>query len=163
MGLDAAAAALQASALSQTLRASIWLYPLVNAGHVIGIALLFGAIVPLDLRLLGRHADQPLGPLARALIPVAIGGLLLAIASGALLFATRPLDYIVEPLFAIKLGLLSAAVINALALHRRARWGLLRESGTAVAVVPASWKAAGLASLLLWLGVILAGRLIGYR
>ena len=43
-------AALEATALSQALRASIWLYPLVNTGHVVGIALLFGAIVPLDLR-----------------------------------------------------------------------------------------------------------------
>ena len=58
--LEALAAALQATALSQTLRTSIWLYPLVNTGHVVGIALLFGAIVPVDLRLLGRWPQVPL-------------------------------------------------------------------------------------------------------
>ncbi len=161
MVLEAAAAAISESAVSQTLRASIWLYPLVNTGHVIGIALLFGGIVPLDLRLLGRQADVPLGQLARTLIPIAIAGLLLAVSTGLLLFATRPLDYIVEPLFAIKLGLLGAAVVNALALHRRAQWGLMRDA--ARASVPSGWKVAAMASLLLWLGVITAGRLIGYR
>lgn len=159
--LEAVAAAIQATTLSQTLRSSIWLYPLVNAGHVIGIALLFGSIVPLDLRLLGRQADLPLGPFARALIPVAIAGLLLAVSTGLLMFATKPLDYVVEPLFAIKLGLLTLAIVNALALHRRAQWGLMRSS--APGPVPAGWKWAALASLMLWLGVILAGRLIGYR
>ena len=43
--LEALATGLQASALSQALRGSVWLYPLVNTGHVLGIALLFGAIV----------------------------------------------------------------------------------------------------------------------
>lgn len=51
--LEAIAGALDRTALSQTLRASLWLYPLVNTGHVLGIALLFGGIAPLDLRLLG--------------------------------------------------------------------------------------------------------------
>ena len=73
MLLETLAAGLQASELSQTLRSSIWLYPLVNTGHVVGIALLFGAIVPLDLRLLGCWASVPLDHLARILIPVAIG------------------------------------------------------------------------------------------
>ncbi len=159
--LEALAAAIQASALSQTLSASIWLYPLINTGHVIGIALLFGAIVPLDLRLLGRHSNVPLGPLARTLIPISVAGLLLAVASGLLLFVTRPLDYVVEPLFAIKLGLLALAVLNALALHRRARWELMREVPRQV--VPKAWQLAAVASVLLWLGVIAAGRLIGYR
>ncbi len=159
--IEAFAAALQESALSQSLRGSVWLYPLVNAGHVIGIALLFGAIVPLDLRLLGRDAQVPVGLLARTLIPVSIAGLLLAVSTGLLLFATRPLDYIVEPLFWIKLGLLGVAVINALALHRRAQWGLMRD--TSREPIPTGWKLAALASVLLWLGVIVSGRLIGYR
>lgn len=159
--LEAAAAAIEASALSQTLRASIWLYPLVNTGHVIGIALLFGAIVPLDLRLLGRQRTLPLDQLARTLIPVAVVGLLLAVFTGLMLFATRPLDYIGEPLFGIKLALIGCAVVNALLLHRSARWRLM-EDVTPEQPGP-SWRLAALVSILLWLGVISAGRLIGYR
>jgi hypothetical protein len=161
MLLDTMAAGLQASELSQLLRSSIWLYPLVNTGHVVGIALLFGAIVPLDLRLLGCWQGIPLDHLARALIPVAITGLVLALATGSLLFATQPLDYVVEPLFGVKLMLLGAAVLNALLLHRSSQWRLL--SVAAGAQPRLAWRIAGTLSIVLWLGVITAGRLIGYR
>ena len=92
--LETWSVALQATALSRVLRASLWLYPLVNTAHLVGIALLFGAIVPLDLRLAGCWKSVPLQPLARTAVPVAVAGLLLALATGALLFATRPLDYL---------------------------------------------------------------------
>jgi hypothetical protein len=159
--LGTLAEALDASALSHALRASIWLYPLVNTGHVLGIALVFGAIAPLDLRLLGCWRGVPLAPLVRTLVPVAAAGLVLAGLTGALLFATRPLDYVGEPLFGVKLALVAAAVANALGLRRSPAWRLADVAGDA-AVRPA-WRVAGLASLLLWLGVITAGRLIGYR
>jgi hypothetical protein len=159
--LEAIAGALDATALSQTLRASLWLYPLVNTGHVIGIALLFGGIAPLDLRLLGCWRSVPLVPLARILVPMAMAGLSLALVSGALLFATRPLDYINEPLFGIKMACLALAVLNALALRRSSRWGLIRVTDGDTA--PTAWKIAAVVSILLWLGVIAAGRLIAYR
>src|SRR3954451_5353331 len=53
MVMDTLATSLHESALSHTLRASFRLYPLINTRHVVGIALLFGAIAPLDLRLAG--------------------------------------------------------------------------------------------------------------
>lgn len=159
--MDALAAALQDSALSQLLRSSIWLYPLVNIGHVVGIALLFGAIVPLDLRLMGFFRRTPLEHLANTLVPVAVTGLVLALATGSLLFATRPLDYVGEPLFGIKLGLLGAAVVNALVLRWSAGWrGMAIKPGESP--LPA-WQLHGLLSVVLWLGVIAAGRLMGYR
>ena len=159
--LEAIAGALEATALSQTLRSSIWLYPLVNTGHVIGIALLFGGIAPLDLRLIGCWRSVPIAPLVRILVPMAMSGLVLAMLTGSLLFATRPLDYINEPLFGIKMALLAAAVLNALALRRSPRWGWIDVTGGGV--VRTSWKVAAVLSLVLWLGVITAGRLIGYR
>ena len=161
MLLQTLAAGLQATDLSHALRASIWLYPLVNTGHVVAIAMLFGAIVPLDLRLVGCWRAVPLDHLARVLLPVAIVGLLLALTTGSLLFATRPLDYIGEPLFGIKMTLLVAAVLNALLLRRSPGWGLLRVA-TVAAPRPA-WRVAGIVSIVLWLGVIGCGRLIGYR
>lgn len=159
--MDALAAALQDSALSQLLRSSLWLYPLVNTGHVVGIALLFGAIVPLDLRLMGGFPRTPLEHLASTLVPVATTGLVLALGTGALLFATRPLDYVAEPLFGIKLALLGAGVVNALALRSSPGWKLV---GVAPGALPQrAWRLHGLLSIVLWLGVITAGRLIGYR
>jgi hypothetical protein len=157
--LESLAESLQATALSRTLAMSTWLYPIVNTAHVVGIALLYGAILPLDLRLAGCWSKQPVLVLRRVLLPVAIGGLLLAMASGALLFATRPLDYLHEPLFALKLGLLASAVLNALWLRRSAAW----RHGDAGAAPPIAWRAAGVLSIVLWLAVITTGRLIGYR
>lgn len=159
--LETLLAGLQATALSQALRASLWLYPLVNTGHVVGIALLFGAIVPLDLRLLGAWRGVPLHLLARVLVPVAVAGLLLAAGTGALLFATRPLDYAGEPLFGLKMVLVALAVANALWLRRSPRWGAM-QAGAEVAALP-GWRLAGLLSIGLWLAVLTAGRLIGYR
>jgi hypothetical protein len=157
---DALATALHETSLSHTLRASVWLYPLVNTGHVLGIAMLFGAIAPLDLRLMGCWKSVPLEPLARILLPMAVGGLALAALTGALLFATRPRDYVVEPLFAIKLAMIFAAVVNALLLRRSPGWGLLHVEG---GLASGRWRAAAIVSLMLWLGVITVGRLIGYR
>lgn len=159
--MDALAAALQNSALSQLLRSSIWLYPLVNIGHLAGIALLFGAIVPLDLRLMGFFRRTPLEHLGTTLVPVAVTGLVLALLTGSLLFATRPLDYVAEPLFGIKLGLLGAAVVNALVLRFSPGW---RQAGVGLLELPIpAWRLQGLLSVILWLGVMAAGRLIGYR
>lgn len=159
--LETLAEGLQASELSLTLRSSIWLYPLVNIGHVVGIALLFGGIAPLDLRLIGCWRSVPLDHLARTLIPMAIAGLVLAMSTGALLFATRPLDYVGEPLFGIKMALLCTAVLNALLLRRSPQWGLVRVATNAPPRLV--WRLAGIFSIALWLSVITAGRLIGYR
>lgn len=161
MPLEALATVLQASGLSALLRSSIWLYPLINTGHVVGIALLFGAIVPLDLRLMGCFGRTPLEHLARTLVPVAVTGLVLALCTGFLLFATRPLDYVAEPLFGIKLALLGTAVLNALLLRRGSGWR--RVGITPGAPLQPAWRLHGFLSVVLWLGVITAGRLIGYR
>lgn len=137
------------------LRESTLAYPLVNALHIVGVALLFGAIVPLDLRLTGwrREAGQVDG-LARLLLPVAVFGFLLAACAGLLLFATDARAYAASPLFQAKLVLITLALVNALAL-RVIDWRQPGPSDRRIAV-------AGAASILLWLAVIILGRLVGY-
>ena len=137
------------------LRESTLAYPLVNALHIVGVALLFGAIVPLDLRLTGwrREAGQVDG-LARLLLPVAVFGFLLAACAGLLLFATDARAYAASPLFQAKLVLITLALVNALAL-RAIDWRLPGPSDWRIAV-------AGAASIVLWLAVIILGRLVGY-
>lgn len=136
------------------MRESTLAYPLVNALHIIGIALLFGSIVALDLRLLGWRQDSgPAEAFTRLLVPVAIGGLLIAIPAGLLMFATDARAYAASPLFQAKMVILALAVANALWLRATARRGPtagLRESVAAAA------------SILLWLGAIVLGRLVGY-
>lgn len=143
------------------LRASRWVYPLVNATHIAGIALLFGAIAPLDLRLLGAWREVPLAALARVLVPVSIAGLLLAAASGLALFSVGATKYAGEPVFLLKLGLIAAAVANALLLRRAPDWTLARIPEVA-APATARLKTAALLSLGLWLAAILCGRLLAY-
>ncbi|MGQ0567896.1 MAG: hypothetical protein ACT4OK_22905 [Gemmobacter sp.] len=135
-------ASLEATALAEHLRASRWTYPLVNAGHILGVALLVGAVVPMDLAAL-RWVR---GPGVATLRPFAMAGLGLAVCCGALLFIAQATDYAANGWFRAKMALLALAVANAL-WHLRAR------------PLPAR---AALASLALWPSVLLAGRMIGY-
>ena len=145
--------ALENLPLVLALRESTLGYPIVNALHIVGIALLFGAIVPLDLRLAGWRRDAAaVDGLARLLLPVAVFGFLLAAAAGLLLFATDAAAYAASPLFQAKMVLIAAALANAWAL-RRVDWR--RTPSRRVSVAAA-------VSVLLWLSVIVLGRLVGY-
>jgi hypothetical protein len=150
---------LDASAVSQALSASIWIYPLINAGHILGLALLIGAIVPLDLRMLGAWAHVDPGDLNSVLTPVALTGLITALICGFLLFSTQPQDYSRSTLFVSKMLLLLTAVANALWTRRSRAWKhWLQHSNTSLAL-----RCHAFVSLLIWPLVALLGRLIGYR
>lgn len=146
--------ALEQAAPVAALRESTLAYPLVNAVHIIGIALLFGSIVALDLRLLGwRRNAGSAEAFTALLVPVAIGGLLIAIPAGLLMFATDARAYAASPLFQAKLVLVALAIGNAL-------WLRVAEKRGSTSPLRAALAAA--ASILLWLGAILLGRLVGY-
>ena len=152
--LESVLAAIEGAAPIIALRNSYLAYLLVNALHIIGIALLFGAIVALDLRLIGwRRTAGPAHNIAGLLVPVAIGGLLLAIPAGLLLFATDARAYAASPLFQANIVLISLAIANALWLRASERRGT---------VPPRRLALAAAASMLLWLGAIVLGRLVGY-
>ena len=142
------------------LRSSRWTYAGVNTAHIVGLALLFGAIVPMDLRLMGWWRSIPIGTFARVLIPVSIAGLLLAIAAGALLFSIRAVEYAGTTLFQLKMVLVLCGILNALLVRRAAEWELLQ---AAVNVMPPPrLRAAGALSIVLWLSVITCGRMIAF-
>ena len=151
--MDAVVEALGGSALAQWLRFSRWGYAAVNTTHVLGIALLVGAILPLDLRLIGVWRSVPLEPLARVLVPVAATGLVLAMSTGALLFITRATEYAALNLFFVKLALIATGAIHALSLHRGP--GLLNASPTRLRIT-------GATSLSLWLSALVCGRLLAF-
>ncbi|MEQ8804954.1 MAG: DUF2214 domain-containing protein [Rhodospirillales bacterium] len=151
---------LAATAPAQMLKASFWVYPLVNAGHILGIALLVGAIAVLDLRLLGLFRKVPAAALAAGAVPVAAIGLFVATVTGFLLFAVKPLDYAGSSLFLGKLAVIAAAVLNLILVRRNARWRRIAQGGP---VEPdGALRLAGLLSLALWTAALVLGRLVGY-
>lgn len=156
--LDALLADLGETALAAGLRQSFWAYPIVNALHVLGIALLVGGIVPLDLRLLGLWRSVPVAPLATVLVPSAIAGVAVVLATGPLMFLVQPADYAANPWFQLKLLVIAAAIANALLLRRVPAW---RERAAGSAPAP-RLKVAAVLSLGLWCTALFFGRMIAY-
>lgn len=151
--------ALERSALSVSLRASEWLYPMVNTLHIVGIALLVGPILILDWRVLRQRAPPTVSMLASVLLPTARGGFVLAAMAGLLLFIARPLDYAFNTLFQVKLVCIALALLNIALLHHSVAWGRAMEDNQIGQPVR---LACGL-SLVFWLLALGLGRLVGYR
>ena len=154
-------ATLEAMELAAALRNSVWSYPLVNAAHILGVALLVGSIVPLDLRLLGVWGSMPLAPLWRVLTRTAGAGLALAMVFGMLLFIARATEYTASNLFIAKMVVVGLGTGNAVALHMLAQARVLEVASTR-GKPPARLRLAGGMSLALWLTALVLGRLIGY-
>ena len=154
-------AALEATALARALSDSVWVYPLVNAGHILGVALLVGSIVPLDLRLVCAWRSVPLAPLWRVLTRTAAAGLGLAIVFGSLLFITRATEYAASGFFIAKMGVVGAATANALALRIVAPEELSRMESTG-GKPSRRIRLAGGISLAAWVTALTLGRLVGY-
>jgi hypothetical protein len=154
-------AALEATTLARELRDSVYVYPLVNTGHLLGVALLIGSILPLDLRLLFAWPSVPLAPLWRVLTRTAGVGLVLAALFGSLLFITRATEYAASPLFISKMCVVAAATLNALALRVISPDDISRLlSGPHQP--PRRFRIAGGFSLAAWMTALTLGRLVGY-
>jgi hypothetical protein len=153
-------AAIENLPLVAELRSSRWTYAIINASHIAGIALLFGAIVPLDLRLMGCWRSVPIRTLSRVLVPVAAAGLALAVAAGVSLFSIRAIQYAGTGLFRVKMLLILCGVANALLLRGAQQW----EGSAAVvdAPPPLRLRAAGALSIALWLAVLVCGRMLAF-
>ena len=152
--------ALQEFAPVATLRSARWTYAAVNAAHITGIAILFGAIVPLDLRLLGCFRQVPIRTLARVLVPVAAAGLTLAITAGFLLFSIRAVQYAGTTLFQVKMALVACGIANAVLLRKAVAWETARDD--TLGMPPPRLRVAGAFSIALWLSVIFCGRFVAF-
>lgn len=144
--------------VAAALRRSTVLYPLVNATHILAIGLLVGAIFTLDLRVLGAFHRAPLPVLGPPLVRMAAIGLGLALLTGFLLFSVRPAEYLTNPAFQLKLGLILLGLLNVLLLRLGAGWQRALADGAVAWTV----RAAAVLSLLAWLSAVLAGRWIAF-
>jgi len=127
-------------------------YPALEVVHIVGIALLLGSLVLLELRVWGMAPELPLRPLARLSLSVTLGGFGLIVCSGLLMFAAQPAELLTNRAFLIKLALVLLAGLNAAWFH--ARGSLARGDGLA--------RAQTVISTGLWLAAIACGRWIAY-
>ncbi|MDX1575152.1 MAG: hypothetical protein R3285_03095 [Kiloniellales bacterium] len=153
--MEAFLAALEGTGVAQTLRVSRWGYAAVNAAHILGIALLVGAIVPLHLRFLGVWPSVPRRGLVRVLVPVAAAGLAIAVAAGLVLFSVRAREYADIGVLQAKLLLVAVATLSALVLHRA--HGFLLDGAS-----DARLAGHAVVALVCWSGALVCGRLIAF-
>jgi hypothetical protein len=138
--------------LFASLKTHAWAYPALEVVHIVGIALLLGNLVLLELRVFGRGAALPARELARLALAVALGGFVLAAGSGLMMFATQPAELLASRAFTLKMLLLILAGCNAAWFHGRG--SLARLDGLA--------KLQMLVSTFIWLAVVACGRWIAY-
>lgn len=153
--MDSFFGALESFAVAEYLRTARWSYAAVNAAHILGIALLVGAITPLNLRFLGLWNDTSCRALVRILLPVAGIGLVLALATGTALFTVRALDYRDNGFLQLKIVLIALGALSAIRLHWLYGWSI-GEASKARLVLH------GLVSSVCWIGALVCGRLIAF-
>lgn len=146
--------------LSAHIRESSWLYPFIEIIHIFGIVLVAGGAIFFDLNLLSSRQQADVDRKSFQLLKWSKRGLLVAIPSGLLLFSTNAVALSGDPVFGLKLLLLSLAAFNAWIFHVRVYLpyyyhnnGLFRWS---IARVNAMF------SIILWMSIIACGRLLAY-
>ena len=151
---------LEALPMSEHIAISWW-FPLLESIHVVAITLLVGAILMVDLRLVGWAGLRvPASRMVSELTPWAWGAFALSLPTGFGMFMTRAAHYAGNPAFRIKLILLLLAGLNMAIFQRLAKRDM--DSWESDSKTPSGARRAGGLSLILWCGVILAGRWIGH-
>ena len=150
--------AVEASGVARFMREALWAYPITEAVHIVGLALLFGSIVIVDLRLLGAGRKIPAAALVSYAVPWSLAGFVLAAASGLMMFTAHAGDFLGERVFLLKMTLILVAGVNAALL----RVGVARRTWSTDRAFPARVRVAAALSIALWIGVIACGRLLAY-
>jgi hypothetical protein len=152
--------AIEQSSFALGIRQSVWAYPAANVGHILALFLLAGAVCVMDLALLGVvRAANPVA-VVRGARRAAIVALLLMLATGSILFAAEASHVAMNPVFQIKLGLITFGILNAALIGPLLR-RTLDEVPPPVAF-PLRVRTAAAMSLMIWLSVAACGRLIAY-
>ncbi|MFB3110990.1 MAG: DUF6644 family protein [Gemmatimonadales bacterium] len=148
---------LEYSSLLVAMRSSPWLFPVIATIHLLGLAVLGGAVLVVDLRLLGLGLSrQPPAQLARDAQPLLLGSLVVMLVTGLLLFMCFATKYYYLTAFWVKLASLFLAVVFTFTIRRR----VVTAGETKLR---AMWsRPAALVSVSLWASVLLTGRLIGF-
>lgn len=141
---------------SLVIRDSIWIYALDQAAHLVALAVFAGAVLIVDLRLLGRGLkDRPIAQVARDAQPWLVGGLIGLLATGIPQLMSNAIKEYYSGYFWVKMGVLLVAFIFTFTV--RSKVAFADESR----VRPFQAKLVGIVSIVLWAGVAVTARLIG--
>jgi hypothetical protein len=146
----------EASWLGDSVRQSLWLFPVIESVHLLGLCVLGGSILLLDLRLLGaglRH--QSIAHLSRAIKPWLSGAILVMLTTGIALFSSEAIKCYYNTSFWVKITTLPVALLFTYAVRNRVADRAGMDANTSTRVV-------ALASMALWFTVAAAGRWIGF-
>ena len=151
---------IEQSDVAQAIRGVSWLYPVLESVHILGIGLLYGAAVAVDLRQIGVGRRRiPVRAVTRGLLPLSHVGFGLAAVSGLAMFIGVAVAVVRSDAFLLKYGLILVAAINILVFHFGIyrRVDLWNDGPTPVAA-----KVAGCVSIVCWTGTVFAGRWLAY-
>ena len=152
--------ALEKSHIGQGIARSIWIFPAIEMIHMFGIVALVGATSILDLRLMGLMLrGEPVSKMAHATLRWAWIGAMTMFITGGLMFVSEATKCYTSYAFRVKMVMLVLAGLNALAFHTFSYHsvGQWERGGT-----PFAAKLAGACSILLWFGIVGAGRWIAF-
>ena len=152
---------LESTALAQYVTQSTIAFPAIEVAHVIAIALVFGTIAIVDLRLLGLGSNnRAVTELCRDVLPWTWGAYAIAAITGSLLFISQATQYVANPAFRMKMLLMLLAGINMVVFELITSRGIAKWDRD-VPVAPAG-KLAGALSLACWVGVVGFARWVGF-
>ena len=150
---------LENTAIADAIRTIPWLYPTFETGHYIGLSLLVGGIMLIDLRVLGMARGLPLKSMI-GLLPFVWAGFIINLLTGSMLFIYGATNFGVNAAFQLKMAFMVVAGLNALAFDVA-----VRKSGGAWVVAdrpPTMVKCFATLSLVFWLCVVTTGRWMAY-
>ena len=146
-----------ATPVGETIRNSVWMFPVIEAFHLLGLGIIGGAVLLVNLRLLGVGLTrQPVAQLSQEAQPWMLGALALMFASGIPLFLSEATKAYYSFAFWIKMASLLLVLLFTFTIHRR-----VTQSDLAIER-PQLAKLTGIISLVLWFGVAWGGRWIGF-
>jgi hypothetical protein len=147
----------EASTVGTAIRNSQWLFPVIESVHLLGLALMGGVVLLVDMRLMGLAVPRkPVAALAREFEPWLISSLIVMLTTGALLYTSEPTKLYYNGAFWMKMEFLAAAIIYTFTVRRM----VLAADETRVG--PVWGKLVALISITLWAGVGMGGRAIGF-
>ncbi len=147
--------------LGRSIHDSSWMFPVIETLHLFGIVVLVGSASVLDLRLMGvAFKDYTVSMLGRRFLPWIWGGFALMVVTGGLLFSSEATKMYGSDVFRAKMLMIAAAGVNALVFHFLAYRSVGKWERDPVA--PLAARFAGVVSILLWFGIVGAGRWIAY-